>query len=130
MDGEAMQFAGSLLAVALLVALTYFLGFRQPGTLDSESEAKALFQLAPGGFEPAELALDTSGAAAIARDAEGRIAVLVPHGNQFVVRPLHSDIVITAHDGKLRIPGMESVHLELGERAGDWAAADSDANKA
>ena len=89
MDGAVPQFLGSVLAVAALVALTYILGFRQAGKLESEAEARELFRLAPGGFEPEELGLDSDGGAAIARDEQGRIAVLVPHGNQFVVRPVN-----------------------------------------
>ncbi|MWV28753.1 hypothetical protein GRF63_12635 [Erythrobacter sp. GH3-10] len=120
MDGVWVQFLGSLLAVVLIVLLTWFLGFRTAAKLDSEAEATAQFQLAPGGFEPASLALDRQGASAIARDAQGRIAVLVPHGTHFVVRLLNEGSAITARDGVLQIAGIESLQLDLGESAERW----------
>lgn len=137
MDGAVPQFLGSLLAVAALVALTYILGFRQAGKLESEAEARELFRLAPGGFEPEEPGLDSDGGAAIARDEQGRIAVLVPHGNQFVVRPVKGGATIIAQEGKLLIADMPGLRLHLGDRAPHWdgasakgwAATDSNANR-
>ena len=137
MDGVAPQFLGSLLAVAALVALTYILGFRQAGKLESEAEARELFRLAPGGFEPAELALDCDGGAAIARDEQGRIAVLVQHGNQFVVRPVKGGAAITAHEGSLLIADIPRLRLHMGDdarhwvgaRSRGWATTDSNANR-
>ena len=123
-----LRFAGSLLAVALIVTLTYFFGFRQSRPLMTESEARALLQLAPGGFEPVALAMDTDGKAAIARDALGQVAVLVPHGTHFVVRLLGPGTAIASEDGRLRIAGLPSLQLHLGESTRDWANTDSDAN--
>ena len=129
-----MQFLASLIAVLLLVLLTWFLGFRQPAKLESESEAQELFRLAPGGFEPVSLAIDTDGAAAIARDRDGQVALLVPHGHHFAVRPLRPGAQIIAQEGSLRIAEMQKLQLHLGESAGDWtgdwATTDIDANNA
>ncbi|WP_338242287.1 hypothetical protein [Aurantiacibacter hainanensis] len=128
MGSEFAQFAGSLAAVATLVALTYFLGFRKDGQIKTIEEARHLFRLAPGGFEPVEIALDAEGRGAIARDDEGRLALLVPHGSQFIVRPIPAGTTVVARDGRLVIEGLASPTLFLGEDAGGWATTDSDAN--
>lgn len=130
MNGTALQFLGSLAAVVVLVALTYFLGFRQSAKLASEGEAAELFRLSPGGFEPATLALGEDGQTAIARDASGRLAVLLPHGNHFVVRPVPKAARMTANEGWLLIAGRPEIRILLGESARDWAATDRDANRA
>lgn len=129
MDGEVLQFAGSLAAVAILVAATYFMGFRHSAQIDSLEEVRELFRLAPGGCEPVEIGLDSEGRAAIARDRKGRLAVLVPHGSQFVVKPVPPAATIVALNGRLRIEGLERVSLQLGTDAGGWATTDSDGNK-
>ena len=128
MDGQLLQFLGSLAAVSALVALTYFMGFRNSARLESEAEARELFRLAPGGFEPVAVALDAAGASAIARNAKGLRAVLVPHGNRFVVRHLDPATAITASDGQLVIEGLPRVTITLGQNAGDWATTDIAAN--
>jgi len=128
MSGELIQFVGSLIAVSALVALTYLLGFRSSARLESEDEARELLRLAPGGFEPVEIALDANGAAAIARDVLGGLAVLVPHGNQFVVRHLDPQAHIEAREGRLVITGLPSAKIVLGDRARDWATTDIGAN--
>lgn len=128
MAGEVLQFAGSLAAVAVLVAFTYFLGFRHSPQIDSTEEARDLFRLAPRGFEPVEIALDGEGRAAIGKDRDGRLAVLVPHGSQFVVRPVSPGAKVAARNGALVIEGLPRVPLHLGDGAEDWAATDSDAN--
>jgi hypothetical protein len=130
MDSQLLQFLGSLAAVSALVALTYILGFRSAARLESEHEARELFRLAAGGFEPVEIALDADHAGAIARNAEGRLAVLVPHGNQFVVRCLDPATAIEARDGQLLIAGLPNVMITLGERSRGWATTDIDANSA
>ena len=129
MASELLQLAGSLLAVLLLVGLTWLLGFRQLARLESPAEAGELIRLAPGGFEPVEVALDAEGRAAIARDRHGRLLVLAPHGNCFVARPLPDDYRPTDKDGKLHVScDGRSVTLELGAAAGDWTTADSAVN--
>lgn len=128
MGGQLALFLGSLAAILALVALTYLLGFDGTARLHSEQEARALLQLAPGGFEPSEIGLDADGASAIARDRQGRLAVLVPHGNRFVVRLLAPQTKVAAHDGKLIIDGLPKVKIALGDCAKDWATTDIDAN--
>jgi len=124
MNGQLLQFVGSLAAVTALVVVTWLLGFRQPATLSSEAEARDLFRLAPGGFEPIRLGLDAQGRSAIAADEAGRKAVLVPHGNQFVFRQLSPASRIDAVDGRITIAGLPNLALELGEEAKRWATTD------
>lgn len=125
MNGQLLQFAGSLAAIAAVIALTHFLGFSRTGRVAEKAEARALFALAPGGFEPAALLLDQEGHGAIARDGAGRLAVLVPHGGQFVARLLEAEARITAADGRLLIEsrqlGGKQIALSLDESARDWA---------
>ncbi len=129
MDSELLLLGGSLVAVLLLVGMTWLLGFRQQARLDSPAEAAELVRLAPGGFEPVEVAMDLEGKAAIARDRDGRLLVLVPHGNRFVARPLPADCSPAYKDGKLQVSCEgHPVTLDLGAAAGDWTAADSAVN--
>lgn len=125
-----MQFLGSLAAILALVLITFLIGFRQAARLSSPEEARDLFRLAPGGFEPVKIGVDENGAAAVARDAEGRVAALVPHGDQFVFRLLAPGTRITHHHGVLEFEGLPGVTIALGAQASDWAFTDSDDNRA
>ncbi|KLI65255.1 hypothetical protein AAV99_04870 [Aurantiacibacter marinus] len=124
MDSQMLQFAGSLAAIAAVIALAHFLGFSRGGRVATETEARALFALAPGGFETVELCLDEEGRGAIARDSAGRLAVLLPHGGQFVARVLEPGARLTADGDRLSIEGSASgrkpVTLHLGNAAQGW----------
>ncbi len=126
MDSQLLQFLGSLAAVAAVVVLTHFLGFTRGGNISDEAEARTLFQLAPGGFEPVEVALDADRRGAIARDEAGRIAVLMPHGGQFIARALGGDMRCCVEGERLAIEdsalGQKSVALNLGDAAQHWAS--------
>ena len=86
MDGAIWQFLLSLLAVTALVLLAHWLGYSRTAMLESEAESRDILRHLPGGFEAADIALDEDGAGAIARDGQGRLAVVYPHGGQFVAR--------------------------------------------
>lgn len=129
MQAELLQFLASLAAVVAIVAAAWMLGSREGASLTSVDEARDLFALAPGGFEPVAIGMDSEGRTAIARDGEGRIAVLVPHGNKFVVRIVPSGTIIRARQGTLEIASWPRVNLTLGEDAGDWATTDRNANR-
>ncbi|WAT17318.1 hypothetical protein OZN62_10310 [Aurantiacibacter sp. MUD11] len=129
MSDELLQFGGSLIGVSLLVALTWFLGFRQSGRIESEAEARDLLRLASGGFEPLEIGLDAQGRSAIARDGKGLLVALVPHGNQFVARPVDRTQLHPEKDGTLRIAvGQRQVILDLGDSVAGWTATDTGDN--
>ncbi len=120
-----VQFAASLGAVAMLVLLAHFLGFSRGARIESEAEARDLLRLAPGGFEPTGLVLDAQGRGAIAHDGDGRIALLLPHGGQFVARILPPDCHCTRNAGVLAIEstsiGPCAIALQPGETARQWA---------
>ncbi|WP_340588561.1 hypothetical protein [Erythrobacter alti] len=129
MDAQLLQFFGSLAAITALVVAAHYLGFSKGGRLESEAEARSLFQLMPGGFEADEIALDAKGCGAIARDREHRLAVLVPHGKQFIARPLGPDAKSSVDGGTLKIDdpilGAKPIALRLGEAAANWANSSS-----
>lgn len=131
LDPELVRFLASLAAVSALVGLAHLLGFSRAARLDSEEEARELFRHTPGGFEPESIALDRLGKGAIARDSEGHVVVLVPHGIRFVPRRIGPGAPKPTTDGLLSVPGIESgertVTLDLGEMAAIWAANDADA---
>ena len=130
MPGEALQFAASLAAIIVLVAITYGLGFRTGATLSDEAEARELFRLAPGGFEPEDIILDANRTCALARDRESRLALLLPHGSRFVVRPLPAESAVTADGGVLRFAAAPNLVLDAGAQAQDWATRTAADNKA
>lgn len=132
MTGLVAQFASSFGAVAALVALAHLLGFSAGARLTSEEEARELLRLAPGGFEPLALSLERDGRGAIARDSTGRIALLLPHGGQFVARVLVPAPWLKACGDALAIEcaalGPRAITLLLGESAADWASRSRDAS--
>ena len=128
MQTEVVQFLASLAAVLAIVAIAWLLGSRDGARLSDKEEARELFGLAPGGFEPDDVALDANGAAAIARDADGRLAMLVPHGNQFVFRLLPPGTLICAEGDSLTIGNRPEARITIGESARDWANTDSGDN--
>lgn len=128
MSSPLAQFLGSLAAVVAIVAVASALRFRQFATLGSETEALELFRLAPGGFEPVAIALDHEGRSAIARDADSRIGVLVPHGNQFVFRLLPPGSAISLEQDRLAIRALPNVQIRPMGDASLWANTDSSDN--
>ncbi|RPF71278.1 hypothetical protein [Aurantiacibacter spongiae] len=123
-EAMAAQFAASLLAVGSLVLIAHRLGFSVGAKLESEGEAlDVLSDL--GGFRPLHLTLDQDGRGAIARDAGGKVAVLVPHGGRFVARLVPAGGTLRAEDGVLRIAmheqGARPLTLTLGDEAAYWA---------
>lgn len=130
MSEALLQFLLSLGAVTAIVLLTHFLGFSRSAKLSDEAEAHDLLSLMPGGFQPREIALGEDGDGAIARDAKGRLAVLVPHGGQFVARPLDPLAELCAEGGVLTVTspeiGRKPFSLYLGDRAQDWTVVRTD----
>lgn len=124
MASDLVQIGISVVAVSALVALTWLLGFRQEACLASAEEARELLRLAPGGFEPVAIALDADGKGAIARDAAGGVMVLLPHGNQFVARPVEPRAQLIVDRGQLRGKAGRTFSLNLGDEAAGWTSAD------
>lgn len=122
MSGQFIQFGLSLIAVLAIVACAHWLGFSREGRIESEDEARELFLLAAGGFEPVEVAVDAEGLGAIGKDQSGRLAMLVPHGNRFVVRLAGADARFCICDDILHVAMPASGIAGIGLRIGSEAA--------
>ena len=125
MGAAAWQFAGSLAAVAIMVALAWRLGFAGSPELSDESEAGAVADGLHGGFRAVEIGFDHSRHAALLRDASGRIAIVHPHGAHFVARLLDSSARAHCQGETLVVTAAgRATKVELGAaKAADWAAA-------
>jgi hypothetical protein len=115
----------SLIGVAVLVLLTRLLGFARRPLLASAELAAQLARDALPGFVPAEIAFSRDGAGALVAARDGRVALVRPLGDRFVVRPLKAAIVARA-GGLLRVRPDEAMFpetaLDLGEAAAtNWA---------
>ena len=83
-----LQFGGSLVAILVLAGLAVLLKLGgKPALRDDEAVARAAGEVEEG-FEPARASLSRDGAAALARDAAGRIMLIKRHGNKFAGRIL------------------------------------------
>lgn len=132
MSAAVLQFLASLAAVAALAVLAHKLGFSRRGRIIDEREAAEILRLAPLGFAPDRVAIDLEGRGAIARDSKGALAVLVPHGGQFIPHRLQSDAHISqSAEGRLSIrqgpPDRFRFELQLGDAVADWAQVGSPA---
>jgi len=123
MGAQALEFAGSFAAVALLVLAVHLAGFSRQARLHSEDEARELARLAPGGFDVAQIALDRDGGAALALSSDGRLLLLRPHGAQFVAVPV-SPAAVRREGEVLRVEpaGAPAIALRLGPDAAGWIA--------
>lgn len=114
----------ALLGVVTLMMLARVLGFERDARLESAGEAAARTAEALPGFEPAEAVVDDRGRGALVAGRDGRLALVWPLGDSFVVRPL-AGVQAEAGDGQLRLrlaePGVPDVSLALGAVAADWA---------
>ena len=88
MQGQALQFLGSLAAILVLAALAWRMGLGPAPHLASEEEARSAAAEAIDGFDPSEIALDREGRAALLCDAAGRVLLLRGHGSHFAGRLL------------------------------------------
>ena len=122
MMGSLLLVAGAAGGVALLVALAMQLGFRGVPELPDQREALALAAGLPGGFAAVETGIDATNRAALLADADGRIALVYPHGAHFIARLVPPGSGAVCDGGTLAI-GMPSgpVRLELGPAAAKWA---------
>lgn len=116
MDAGLVQFAGSVLAVLLLVIVAWRLRLGGDPRIADEADARELADNALCGFDAVDVALDCAGRGALLRDAEGRIILLAPHGNRFVGRLLDAGararidgerLVITAGERRLAPAALE-----------------------
>jgi hypothetical protein len=115
----------SVIGVALLVGLARLLGFaRTPALVDAGLAARLAADALPG-FAPADTAISRDGAGALVAARDGRVALVRPLGDRFVVRPLVQPLVARA-GAVLRVRPHEAMFpetaLDLGEAAASlWA---------
>jgi hypothetical protein len=117
--------AFSVLGVVALVVLARLFGFaRRPQIADAALAARLVAEALPG-FRAAETAVSRDGSGALVAAHDGRVALVRPLGDRFVVRPLQAPIVARA-GGLLRVRPDEAMFpetsLDLGEPAAlAWA---------
>lgn len=125
-----LQFTASLVAIVLLAGLAYWLGLGRPARFESDEDVRRAAREAIYGFEAEKVARDANGAAALARDRNGRIMLLRRHGSKFAGRLLsdRARVWLVGEDGtaKLHIdcgePGFADITLDI-EAPEVWARA-------
>jgi len=89
------QTAGSLVAILALVGLAWWLKLGGAPLLNSDEAVRRAAGEVEDGFDPAVIARDREGLAAIARDVQGRHMVIKRHGNRFAGRVLDKTAAAT-----------------------------------
>ncbi len=118
--------AFSVIGVLALVLLARLLGFaRRPQLTDAALAARLAAEALPG-FRAIETAVSRDGSGALVAGQDGRIALVRPVGDRFVVRPLQTPTVARA-GGLLRVRPDETMFpetsLDLDEAAAlNWVA--------
>ena len=122
-----LQFAGSLAAILALSWLVWKLDLGGDERIRDVEHARRLADEQLHGYEPTEIAVDRSGYGAIMRDATGRVMVLRRHGAHFAGRLLTGHSTCRLDQRQLTIGADDkrfgTVTLDLGDRAGHWAAS-------
>lgn len=90
MDAQALllQTGGSLIAILALYFVARALKLGGKPRLDDEAQVQVCAGEVEEGFAAQRVSIARDGAAALARDAEGRIMVIKRHGNRFAGRVL------------------------------------------
>ncbi|HSJ78103.1 MAG TPA: hypothetical protein VK913_05150 [Erythrobacter sp.] len=83
-----MQTAGSLAAILALAGLAWWLRLGPAPPLSNKDDVRRIAAEIEDSFAPTAIACDDKGAGALARDAQGRVMLIRPHGNRFVGRLL------------------------------------------
>lgn len=116
----------SVIGVAMLVLAARWLGFARVPAIATDALAQRLAADALPGFVPGDTARSRDGAGALVAGHDGRVVLVRPLGDRFVVRPLSHPIVARA-GAVLRVRPDELMFpetaLDLGEAAAArWAA--------
>lgn len=96
MDAQALflQTGGSLIAILALYFVARALKLGGKPRLDDEAQVQACAGEVEEGFDAQRVSIARDGAAALARDADGRIMVIKRHGNRFAGRVLTSSAAV------------------------------------
>ncbi|AUX70739.1 hypothetical protein CHX26_01510 [Porphyrobacter sp. HT-58-2] len=106
------QTAGSLVAILALAGLAWWMRLGPALPLANGDDVRRIAAEIQDGFAPVAIACDEEGAGALARDAQGRIMLIKPHGNRFAGRVLTSGASATLKD----YPGEFNIIIDSGER--------------
>jgi len=114
----------SLFGIVTIVLLAWAMGFkRDPALADGEAAAR-LAADAVHGFAPAEAVVAAGGRAALVAGRDGRVALVRPFGDRWVVRLVNGAAAEVA-DGRLTLRLAEAMFppasLDLGADARAWA---------
>ena len=85
-----LQSAGSLVAILALAGLAWWLKLGGTPVLDGAADVGRAASEVEDGFVPTDFAVSDDRAAAVAKDAHGRIMIIRRHGNRFAGRILGS----------------------------------------
>lgn len=96
MDAQALflQTGGSLIAILALYFVARALKLGGKPRLADEAQVQACAGEVEEGFDAQRVSIARDGAAALARDADGRIMVIKRHGNRFAGRVLTSSAAV------------------------------------
>lgn len=118
---DPLQIIGSLLAILVLSGLAAWMKLGGIAKLATQEEAQRAADETVDGFVATRCALDANGDGALVEDADGRILLLKPHGNQFAGRLLDTRAAASLAGTRLTIDSGErrygSVILVLDEGA-------------
>jgi hypothetical protein len=114
----------SLFGIVTLVLLARALGFAAAPTLADAAEAQRIAADAVDDFRPAEAVLAVDRRYALVAGADGRIALVRPLGDRWVVR-IANGASACVNGGRLRIALAEAMfpaaEIDLGPAADSWA---------
>jgi hypothetical protein len=106
-----IQTASSLVAILALAGLAWWMKLGGAPRLDSDGAVRRAAGEVEDGFTPVATTCDAEGAAALARDAAGRIMVIRRHGNRFAGRILGPRASVRRDDR----PGEYNLVVDPGE---------------
>jgi hypothetical protein len=115
----------SLFGIVTIILLARALGFSRAPKLHDASEAARLASDALPGFHPDAVGLATDGRGALVAGQDGRVALVRPFGDRWVVRVVNGARTAIV-DQRLRLTSAEPmfppVELALGPAAAQWAS--------
>lgn len=111
----------SAAAIAMLTALAWFMGFRSDPVLD-KAGAMAEAEGCLAGFRAASVELATDGRGALLQDAAGRLAMILPLGDGWLVRRVPPDAQLRYTGGVLHValaePMLRDARLAMAQLPG------------
>jgi hypothetical protein len=115
----------SIFGIVTLVMLARALGFAKAPLIADAAEARRIAADALNGFTPGDAVLAADARSALVAGADGRVALVRPFGDRWVVRIVNGTTAEVA-GGTLRLRAPEAMfppaELHLGAAAAQWAA--------